>query len=121
MRRLAATFLLLLTGILPIQPLVAQAEAQANIPVCCRAHGAHHCMMMQMALGMDAPISWMAQPCPYARLRHAVTTTSSFLHAAVGISAYRPVSMLDSLSARPTPDTQHSSLYAPRGPPAFLL
>jgi hypothetical protein len=78
-------------------------------------------MMMQMVLGMDAPSSWTAQPCPYARLHHAVTTASAFLHASAGSAVYRPVSILDFFAARPAPDARHSSLHAPRGPPAFLL
>ncbi|HUZ04708.1 MAG TPA: hypothetical protein VMU62_05080 [Acidobacteriaceae bacterium] len=124
MRRVAATLLLLLAAILPLQPLVAQAEVQASIPICCRAHGAHHCVMMQMGMtrqmGMDAPRSWTAQTCPYAHLHHAVTTASVYLHPFANISMHHAVALLQERGFTDVPDLQVSSLYAPRGPPTLL-
>ena len=45
MRRWFASVLLLLTALLPLQPLIASAQADASLPACCRRSGAHHCMM----------------------------------------------------------------------------
>jgi len=117
---------LLLAAILPLQPLVTPAEAQANIPVCCRAYGAHHCLMhqmgmrMQAAWGMDAPRFWTAQPCPYAHLHHAVMTASLYLRPSVDIATRRTIVWLQNCAVFSAPETQPSALYAPRGPPTLL-
>ncbi|HEX4020274.1 MAG TPA: hypothetical protein VHX63_03940 [Acidobacteriaceae bacterium] len=122
MRRIAATLLLFLTGILPLQPLVSQAEAQASLPACCRTHGKHHCMMrMQLAFRTDGPASWTPQPCPYSRLHHAVTTSTTWMGASTGNvwhqAAAQPVYAI-SLHLSTTRNHLHR---IPRGPPIVVF
>ncbi|MGB8481445.1 MAG: hypothetical protein WCE63_21770 [Acidobacteriaceae bacterium] len=66
MRRWFASILLLLTALLPLQPLVASAQADASLPACCRRNGAHHCMMMQSMMLTDSgtQTSVRAARCP---------------------------------------------------------
>jgi hypothetical protein len=47
MRRWFALILLLLTALLPLQPLIASAQADASLPACCHRNGSHHCMILQ--------------------------------------------------------------------------
>ena len=54
MRRWFASVLLLLTALLPLQPLIASAQADASLPACCRRSGAHHCMLMQAMMLADS-------------------------------------------------------------------
>ncbi|MGO8717601.1 MAG: hypothetical protein ACLQMO_00100 [Acidobacteriaceae bacterium] len=72
MRRWSAWILLLLTALLPLQPLLASAQADASLPACCRRNGAHHCMMLQammmaMADSGSQPIVHPS-PCPLWKL-----------------------------------------------------
>jgi hypothetical protein len=66
MRRWFASVLLLLTALLPLQPLIASAQADASLPACCRRSGAHHCMMMQSMMLTDSSTqtSVLPAPCP---------------------------------------------------------
>lgn len=64
MRRWFASILLLLTALLPLQPLVASAQADASLPACCRRNGAHHCMMMQAMMLADSGTQTTVRPAP---------------------------------------------------------
>ncbi len=64
MRRWFASILLLLTALLPLQPLVASAQADASLPACCRRNGAHHCMMMEMLTLADSGTQTTVRPAP---------------------------------------------------------
>ena len=63
MRRWFASVLLLLTALLPLQPLIASAQADASLPACCRRNGAHHCMMLQSKMA-DSGTQPSVQPSP---------------------------------------------------------
>lgn len=71
MRRWSAWILLLLTALLPLQPLITSAQADTSLPACCRRNGTHHCMMMAMMLAMtdsgSQPIVHPS-PCPLWKL-----------------------------------------------------
>jgi hypothetical protein len=56
--------LLLLTAFLPLQPLVASAQADASLPACCRRNGSHHCMMMQTVMLADSGSHPSVRPAP---------------------------------------------------------
>ena len=64
MRRWFASVLLLLTALLPLQPLIASAQADASLPACCRRSGAHHCMMMQSMMLTDSGTQTSVRPAP---------------------------------------------------------
>ncbi|MHB1937736.1 MAG: hypothetical protein ACYCOR_14270 [Acidobacteriaceae bacterium] len=70
MRRWSASILLLLTVLLPLQPLLANAQADAGLPACCRRNGAHRCMMLQgMAMADSGTQSFVRpSPCPLWKL-----------------------------------------------------
>lgn len=119
-RRIAAAALLLLLCALPMQPLL-RAETQAGVPACCRRDGKHHCMMMHMAAGMDMPRSWMAQPCPYARLHHAVASAQLGLLVplACGVQSFQ--ARLGVNAELVAPQTLKIFSHAPRSPPQLSL
>ena len=70
MRRWSAWALLLLTALLPLQPLLASAQADASLPACCRRNGAHHCMMLQAMTMADSGTQFFvhSSPCPFWKL-----------------------------------------------------
>jgi hypothetical protein len=53
MRRGFSIFLILIFGLGPLTAFVDGSE-DANLPPCCRRHGAHHCAMYQRILAMRA-------------------------------------------------------------------
>lgn len=100
MRRIFATFLLLLVAWGSVVPLAIAAAADP-IPACCRKDGAHHCQMGMRNVAQDGAAHFRAQlpDCPF-RTQHAVpavaavlpwNTTSVSLHASSdpAFSAYR--------------------------------
>jgi hypothetical protein len=48
-RRILSISLLLLFMLPLVSPLFAASTADANVPVCCRRNGEHHCMMTKIA------------------------------------------------------------------------
>jgi hypothetical protein len=64
MRRWFASVLLLLTALLPLQPLIASAQADASLPLCCRRSGAHHCMMLRSVALADSGTQPSVRPSP---------------------------------------------------------
>lgn len=48
-RRILSISLLLLFMLPLVSPLFAASMADANVPVCCRSNGKHHCMMAKIA------------------------------------------------------------------------
>ncbi len=70
MRRWFASILLLLTALLPLQPLLASVQSDGGLPACCRRNGAHRCVMLQgMAMADSATQpSVRTSPCPLWKL-----------------------------------------------------
>jgi hypothetical protein len=69
MRRWFASVLLLLTALLPLQPLIASAQADASLPACCRRGGVHHCMIETVTLADSGTQSSVRpSPCPLWKL-----------------------------------------------------
>jgi hypothetical protein len=64
MRRWFASILLLLTALLPLQPLVASAQADSSLPACCRHNGTHHCMMTASTTLADSSTQASVRPSP---------------------------------------------------------
>ncbi len=70
MRRWFASILLLLTALLPLQPLLASAQSDAGLPACCRRNGAHRCVMLRGMAMTDSGTqsSVRPSPCPLWKL-----------------------------------------------------
>jgi hypothetical protein len=70
MRRWFASVLLLLTALLPLQPLIAGAQAESTLPACCRRSGAHHCMLLPGMTVGDSATQASVRPssCPMWKL-----------------------------------------------------
>jgi hypothetical protein len=73
MRRWFASVLLLLTALLPLQPLIASAQADASLSACCRRTGAHHCMMMETMMLADSGTQSSVRPSPCPLWKIAVS------------------------------------------------
>jgi len=65
MRRALASFLLAVFGFPPIAPALV-ADADSNLPACCRRGGKHHCAMMtdEGASAAGISVGPIRQPCP---------------------------------------------------------
>jgi hypothetical protein len=78
MRRIAAIALLcVFAALLPAATALALAAPQQLLPICCRAHGAHACVMgsLPSASPDNGPV--LRQPgCPFGQNLRAVTTGS---------------------------------------------
>ena len=127
MRRGFSIFLILFFGLGPLSVFIDGEEA--NLPACCRRHGAHHCAMaMQMtAMMRDAaagkmPLAEAPMTCPHypglgallAPRTPALTASAAALPAAqkrTGIAAGRCAA----------PESAPALIHAGRGPPAANL
>lgn len=67
MRRILAISLLLLFALPAIAPLFALSGTEANIPICCRRNGKHHCMMPteQAQVSQGTHLSLTPNKCPF--------------------------------------------------------
>lgn len=78
MRQFAAAILLCIFGtLLPSATVISLAAPAALLPICCRAHGAHHCMLMGMgngASGSAAVPLFRPAGCPYSNSFHPFTS-----------------------------------------------
>src|ERR1700728_4645314 len=78
MRRIAAFALLCVFGtLLPSATVIALAAPQQLLPICCRAHGAHSCVMGVTASAPSDAGPTLRQPaCPFGQSLRAVTTVT---------------------------------------------
>jgi hypothetical protein len=119
MRRIAAFVLLCVFGaLLPSATVLALAAPQQLVPVCCRARGAHSCVMGLAGGASSDEAPTLRQPaCPYGQSLRAVVTgsisadiTSRARFGLVAISLDRRL-IEDALASRILRRS------APRGPP----
>jgi len=122
-RRLLALSLLLLFSFPLVSPLLAlSANPEANLPVCCRRNGAHHCEMKGQRTNISAQqtaVSNIPTKCPFypgpaTQVRHH----DAQLHAITNLSAD-----LVHRSTVKTPAYAHVQIaldaaWQKRGPPA---
>jgi hypothetical protein len=122
MRRIAAIALLCVFGaLLPAATALALAAPQQLLPICCRAHGAHACVMGSFPNAAPDAGPTLRQPgCPFGQNLRAVTTgsiTADFTARTrlglVVISLDRQF-MADAVAARVLRRS------APRGPPSYF-
>jgi hypothetical protein len=122
MRRWFAFVLLLLTAFLPLQPLLASAQADAGLPACCRRNGTHHCMMLQtMAMADSGTQSFVRpSPCPFWKL--AVSPAVVAVAGAVPTLRSRPAIAEDVAAATPSFLFVHlARSRSARAPPTTLF
>lgn len=124
-RRLLALSLLLLFSFPLVSPLLAlSANADANLPACCRRNGVHHCeMKMQRASISEHQVSVSTIPakCPfYPRPATLVRHNDARLHASTGLHAqlvnHATVKAHPYASVRVALDTA----WQKRGPPTCI-
>jgi hypothetical protein len=65
-RRLLAISLLTLFALPFALPLCARDAADANLPICCRRDGKHHCAAMDMGSSDGTSLRTVGEKCPYS-------------------------------------------------------
>ena len=122
MRRIAAFALLCVFGaLLPSATVLALAAPQQLLPICCRAHGVHSCVMSSVTGASSDATPTLRQPaCPYGQSLRAVVTGSI---SADFTSRARLGLIAISLDRQLVADAVASRILrrsAPRGPPSFF-
>src|ERR1700684_1269637 len=122
MRRIAAFALLcVFEALLPSATVLALAAPQQLLPICCRAHGVHSCVMSSVTGASSDAAPTLRQPaCPYGQSLRAVVTgsisadfTSRARFGLIAISLDRQL-VADAVASRILRRS------APRGPPSFF-
>jgi hypothetical protein len=124
MRRWFASILLLLTALLPLQPLLASAQSDGGLPACCRRNGAHHCMMLQaMMMAMaDSGTQSSVRPSPCPLWKLAVNSALVAVAVAPPALSCRPAADESVVvTAPPFPFVRRARSCAARAPPAAPL
>jgi len=124
MRRGFSIFLILFFGLGPLSSLIDGSE-DANLPPCCRRHGAHHCAMYAQIMAMRAGLAVDRTPrfsapltCPlyhgptFSMLIPAHAMTAAPASIRVGFTR-TPVPAFTRLAAFSRPSRAHAG----RGPP----
>lgn len=127
MRRLLSISLLLLFMLPLVSPLFAASAADAEVPVCCRRDGKHHCIMSAVAKSLSgdtakAETASLQERCPYNPVSPAAVNLPFVPHqiqAAIftGILNQSAYHAQTETTPRITPDRSHQK----RGPPTLTL
>jgi hypothetical protein len=97
------------------------ADPEANLPACCRSHGAHHCAMMHWMLqALGSKPMFTPAPCPMYPTVAAVPQSAAFTLAAAPVLSVEPVEV----SGLPAATARRAQLLlartrGDRGPPAL--
>jgi hypothetical protein len=120
MRRIAAIALLcVFAALLPAATALALAGPQELLPICCRAHGAHACMMGSLPSASPHAGPMLRQPgCPYSQSLRAVTTGSITADFTARTRFGLVVVSLDRQLLADAVATRMLRRSAPRGPPS---
>jgi len=120
MRRIAALVLLCVFGtLLPSATVIALAAPQQLLPICCRAHGAHSCIMVAMAnAASDAGPTLRPAACLYGQSLRAITTVTISADFASDASFALAVTNIDRQLIADAVATRILRRSAPRGPPS---
>ncbi len=78
MRRLLAISLLMLFAFPYALPLFANSASDANLPICCRRDGKHHCAAMVMGTSQGSSMRTVGEKCPYSVAPPAILLLPSF-------------------------------------------
>ncbi|HWB32554.1 MAG TPA: hypothetical protein VG714_05210 [Acidobacteriaceae bacterium] len=97
-------------------------DPEANLPACCRSHGAHHCAMMHWMLQqLGSRPTLTPAPCPLYPTAATAPQTATFT-----LAATPQLSIQFLHAAAPAPSSPHRALLVlalsryDRGPPALL-
>jgi hypothetical protein len=122
MRRIAALILLCVFGaLLPSATAVALAPQQL-LPICCRAHGAHACMMGSAANASSDVAPTLRQPgCPFGQSLRAITTVTISADFASRSSFGLAVTNIERQWIADAVASRVLRRSAPRGPPSSLF
>lgn len=120
MRRLLAAALLSLISLALVLPLLLPADSA--LPPCCRRHGKHHCVMMEVFLGHRTGVQTLRERCPFERMGKTVAHTAAYRPEA-------PTRFLAAVFSLPARAAQVQALgrivlgrsRLKRGPPVFFL
>lgn len=124
MRRGFSIFLILMFGLGPLSWLIDGSE-DANLPACCRRHGAHHCVVAAMAAQaqsgstptVSAPITCPSYPGAIALLS---TPAQALAAASRTGEALQPIENVRA-AAHASGLSKPAQSHAGRGPPASSL
>jgi hypothetical protein len=120
MRRIAALVLLCVFGtLLPSATVIALAAPQQLLPICCRAHGAHSCIMGAITnVDSDAGPTLRQAACPYGQSLRAITTVIISADFPSRTSFALAVANIDRQLIADAVATRMLRRSAPRGPPS---
>jgi len=122
MRRALAITLLIAFFSPFLAPLSALTEdPEANLPPCCRSHGAHHCAMMHaMLMARSTAPAFAPTPCPLYPTAATVPQLATFTLAAAPqlFAELLPAPAPPAVTARPA-HLFVASAHLTRGPPAI--
>ena len=120
MRRIAAIALLsVFATLLPAATALALTAPEQLLPICCRAHGAHACVMGSLPSASPDAGPMLRQPgCPYRQSLRAVTTGSITADLTTRTRFGLVVVSLDQQLMADAVATRMLRRSAPRGPPS---
>jgi hypothetical protein len=123
MRPIAAALLLCLYGALfPAATVLALVAPQQGIPACCRAHGAHHCMMAGVYSAESASNpAFRPFGCPYNHGFQVLFSGSASTGCQPGSSLARVITVFSPLTSSGFLSAPNLHTISPRGPPSFSL
>ncbi|MGP8251825.1 MAG: hypothetical protein ACLQHF_07305 [Terracidiphilus sp.] len=128
MRRGFSIFLILMFGLGPLSSLIDGSE-DANLPACCRRHGAHHCAFeariaasAEQAQSGKTPVVSAPMTCPsYPGAIALLSAPSQALAAASRhAGALQPFEYVQ-VATLTAPLSKPAQTHAGRGPPATNL
>lgn len=120
-RRLLAISLLLLFALPFALPLFGANAAQAELPLCCRRDGKHHCAMAGMIPSSSPSMSTVGEKCPYSIAPPAILVLPTFTPSTAasvfaGVSRHPAVTPQTEAQRRISFDRARQK----RGPPSNL-
>jgi hypothetical protein len=120
MRRIAAFLLLCVFGaLLPAATALALAAPQQLLPICCRAHGAHACVMgFPSGASSDAAPALRQPACPFGQSLRAITTVKLSANLASRGTFGFATANIDRQLVADVVATRMLRRSAPRGPPS---
>jgi hypothetical protein len=121
MRRGFSILLVLVFGLMPLSALIEGSD-DANLPVCCRRHGSHHCASGMRTQIQPGSARYFAAPstCPFYPGATAVVTPSPALTAAAAILPECNRRARVNIAANAVAPTGPNLTHAGRGPPQSI-
>jgi hypothetical protein len=107
--------------LLPSATVMALAAPQQLLPICCRAHGAHSCIMGALGSASSDAGPTLRQPaCPFGQSLRATTTVTIYTDFTSGARFELAAADIDRRAIADAVATRMLRRSAPRGPPSFF-